>query len=1068
MTILKKHSLWILFLLIFFASCSMSLQEKIKKAEKLLDQEEYRESLTVLGQINGEESQNEDYFLLKGKLLFYFGYFTQAEKNFSMCLETLNHSHDPFQKQSMSADVFLFMGHIAFKTLKFDDSAGWYQKSYEKTKRVNSSQENEKITDSQKEKLNRIKIQSLKWLLLVFLEKNEKTKYADTLTLLKATGSRTEPYQALSFLDTEKGLKSIEYFEKSKDLLDSMLLDEKSLLSVYYAKCLQKQGNFFQAETLLNQIYDKVSEKNLPFEKKTLLLELSFLYQAMGDHVKASAKLKEAFDSLEEMTENENDQKNFVYAVFYFHNKDFPKAEELFIKLMDQKKAPFSYRVSSEYYLGMIALESNKYYEAIRYFENNLKQNKTDVPALYNNLAVCYINLNAEDKAKRYLTLSIDLLEKEIKADPSRKDELNEMLAHRLMNTAQIYFRKKSYQTCRYYLNKVLPLVQNNLKMTAFYQVISAKTFVYEAFEKKLAGNKLTIKLNKAIKDFQNAAIFFKQVEQYEKIGEIYFNLGKIQFQLKNYGEAGLSFQESLSNYEKASQKKGESLALYGLGAVYHIEKEYEEALPLLKKSIEKLDEIETQFNFKELSSEYFQENYGPYELYLDTLLITQKNEEALTYYEKIKSRSFLKMVYQGMIDIQSEIPLKLRNEIKLIYAQNSALNLKILTLNDWKYNRESERIRNNAINQIRKNDEKLKELRIEINLKSPNFSSIRYPAPVTLADIQKTLYDDELLLSYYLREDDKIIVFAVSKNNFQVFNLISYYPVKKLVSDFRKKLNYYSDDLFLLSELYETLFTTIHPLAKKFKRLIIVPDASLYYLPFEALVFKENKKNKFLLQESFVITYSHSAGILKLLRERKQPEYSKSVFSIGNANLVSAAALPFTQLEMEEIHRIMGGEIIMGEAASETKIRGTDLTPFRYIHLSTHGFFDENNYSKQAILLTQDQNNDGWLTLEEIYSLKLNSELVTLSACNTGIGKENREDGLFGLSQSFFYAGTRGLIASLWPVLDNTTAFTMIELYQNIKNRDRIPLALKKAKLKVYHDWKIIYSWAPFVYFGK
>ena len=133
MTILKKHSLWILFLLIFFASCSMSLQEKIKKAEKLLDQEEYRESLTVLGQINGEESQNEDYFLLKGKLLFYFGYFTQAEKNFSMCLETLNHSHDPFQKQSMSADVFLFMGHIAFKTLKFDDSAGWYQKSYEKT-----------------------------------------------------------------------------------------------------------------------------------------------------------------------------------------------------------------------------------------------------------------------------------------------------------------------------------------------------------------------------------------------------------------------------------------------------------------------------------------------------------------------------------------------------------------------------------------------------------------------------------------------------------------------------------------------------------------------------------------------------------------------------------------------------------------------------------------------------------------------------------------------------------------------------------------------------------------------
>ena len=158
---------------------------------------------------------------------------------------------------------------------------------------------------------------------------------------------------------------------------------------------------------------------------------------------------------------------------------------------------------------------------------------------------------------------------------------------------------------------------------------------------------------------------------------------------------------------------------------------------------------------------------------------------------------------------------------------------------------------------------------------------------------------------------------------------------------------------------------------------------------------------------------------------------------------------------------------------ASEKNFKDQSTVNYRFVHLATHGFVNEEKPGFSGLLLSPDETSseDGILYLAEVYNLQLNAELMTLSACETGLGKIARGEGLIGLTRGFLYAGAQNLLVSLWKVNDASTSRLMIDFYEDLLNGNSKSAALQTAKLNLINsDAKYAdpYYWAPFVLIGR
>jgi CHAT domain-containing protein len=187
---------------------------------------------------------------------------------------------------------------------------------------------------------------------------------------------------------------------------------------------------------------------------------------------------------------------------------------------------------------------------------------------------------------------------------------------------------------------------------------------------------------------------------------------------------------------------------------------------------------------------------------------------------------------------------------------------------------------------------------------------------------------------------------------------------------------------------------------------------------------------------------------------------------------------LPYTAQEADEILGVFRGGAnlkAVGFEASRAAATNGQLSDYRYLHFATHGYLDTERPSLSALVLSQvDQNNqplDGFLRVNDIYNTRLSADLVVLSACQTGLGKEVRGEGLMGLTRAFLYAGAPRVIVSLWNVNDRATAELMTKLYRNMLRADMRPAAaLRAAQLEMRKQkrWESPYYWAAFVQHGE
>jgi CHAT domain-containing protein/tetratricopeptide (TPR) repeat protein len=371
---------------------------------------------------------------------------------------------------------------------------------------------------------------------------------------------------------------------------------------------------------------------------------------------------------------------------------------------------------------------------------------------------------------------------------------------------------------------------------------------------------------------------------------------------------------------------------------------------------------------------------------------------------------------------------------------------------------------------------------------------------PAALTNVENDLHPDEALLEYVL-DDPTSFCISVTRRGAHVQELpVGRKEVEKLIQQFVDDVRAKGAGIEASKHLFRALLEPI-PEAKTATKLIIAPDGMLNLLPFEAL---RDSQGEYLLK-SRVISYVPSGTILDVLRqERKNGRAPRPFLGVGDvayenqgeagrriptpdtirARLVRGMAdlsgmrlqdLPETREEVERIGKIVGRDAVMllGKNATETAFKKEPLDQFRVLHLAVHGFADTQYPERSALVLGTDpkSSDDGLLQVREIIRLRLNAELTTLSACDTGVGKLQGQEGVSNLVEAFLVAGSRSVVASLWSADDTFASALMDRFYQRLGEGEDTRSALRDAKLDLlakYGDKVSPFYWAAFIAVGE
>jgi tetratricopeptide (TPR) repeat protein len=259
-----------------------------------------------------------------------------------------------------------------------------------------------------------------------------------------------------------------------------------------------------------------------------------------------------------------------------------------------------------------------------------------------------------------------------------------------------------------------------------------------------------------------------------------------------------------------------------------------------------------------------------------------------------------------------------------------------------------------------------------------------------------------------------------------------------------------------LMAELYSALIAPAADELVDAHRLIVVPHGLLHYLPFHALIDPSGRP----LVERVEVAYAPSAGALASCYGRPTlPEEGgrRVLFGVPNP------AIPRVQGEIDALAELFGSaRVFAGDAATEKAFR--EQSPEAdIIHLASHAVFREDNPLFSAIQLA-----DSWISLYDLYSLRLRAVLVTLSACATGLSQVLAGDELVGLTRGFFQAGAASVVVSLWAVNDASTAVLMERFYRVLERGAGPAAAMRTAQTELRREYPHPYYWAPFLVVGR
>jgi CHAT domain-containing protein len=370
-----------------------------------------------------------------------------------------------------------------------------------------------------------------------------------------------------------------------------------------------------------------------------------------------------------------------------------------------------------------------------------------------------------------------------------------------------------------------------------------------------------------------------------------------------------------------------------------------------------------------------------------------------------------------------------------------------------------------------------------ELQLDDSTLAGRTAKLPMTVKAVQAQLQPEELVLEYVLAEPGSFVL-AITSHSLRKYDLPSSKAIASLATQYRKDIHGRKADPMVAQALFNALLAPVHEYRER-TSVIVIPEGELNLLPFSALM----DSGEYALQ-SHTFSASPSTTVLCLLRGREPATLADRLQYVGVAawtesvehedlalrgasfpDLKHLQPLPSSKLEVETIARDfpVSSTVLLGSEATETKFKALPLDQYRVLHLALHGYADVEYPDRSALVFAPEigGKDDGLLEVREIRSLRLRASLVTLSACNTGVGPVGAVD-VADLGNAFIEAGAESVVSTLWELEDQSTTQLMTNFYQNLSAHQSKANALRAAQLGLMRAGLPPYYWASFQVVGE
>ena len=480
-------------------------------------------------------------------------------------------------------------------------------------------------------------------------------------------------------------------------------------------------------------------------------------------------------------------------------------------------------------------------------------------------------------------------------------------------------------------------------------------------------------------------------------------------------------------------------IVLFERGRISEMEKDVGAALEFYKKAIDVIEEQRSSANTEAAKIGFVADKQEPYRRLIQLLVEGKQYEAAFEYVERARARALVDMLASKR---EFAAPTLSAEQVRQLLAARESAEL---DSRGFDASGSTSRSRNVVL-----------DLSKKIAQASPELASLTSVTFVSASVLQRQIGDEEAMLEYYF-DGTLLYAFVLTPRALRV--VIQKTPT--LVTDvqnFRKAVQRPASTTYVsaAAQLYDILIRPLEDLLGA-RNLIIVPHGPIHYVSFAAL---QDGRGFFIDRWSYRML--PSASVLTLLRTNHGNKTGE-LLAFGNPDvgdqrydLINAQSEAVTVAGLFPKSRAL----VRREASkSAFQLYGSS---FRYLHFATHGAFDAEFPMKSSLYLAGSSPAAGSLTVDDLYSLKLDVDLVVLSACETGLGKVASGDDVVGLTRGFLYAGASSIVASLWQVDDLSTSELMTTFYRELPalgKRDALRQALLETKKKYPHP----FFWAAF-----
>jgi CHAT domain-containing protein/Tfp pilus assembly protein PilF len=685
--------------------------------------------------------------------------------------------------------------------------------------------------------------------------------------------------------------------------------------------------------------------------------------------------------------------------------------------------------------IGGVYNNLGQYPDALKYYEQSLLitkkvGDKAGEGTTLNNIGLVYNNLGQYSQALKYYEQALAI----------HKDVGNKVMEGTTLNNVGAIFRNLGqYPDALKYYSQAL---------------VIAKEVGNKAGEGMTLNNIGDVYNNQgqhaqAITYYEQALVIYKAVGDKAAEGAILNNIGLVYNNLRKYPDALKYYSQALVIVKEVGNKAGEGITLNNIGLVYNNQGQYADAEKTLFAAIEVLESLRSGLTDASKIG-IFETQSQTYRLLQQALIAQNKTNTALEIAERGRARAFVELLAQRQSsDANNQLTIKpptIQQIKQIAKVQNATLVQYSIVYDDLKNHGKADWRQSTLYIWMVKPTG-------EVAFKQVDLQSLTTP----LAE---------------LVTNSRASIGVRSRSS------IGVRPTEASLQEAK------ATAIQRLQQLHQIL---IQPIAQFLptdpnSQVIFIPQEFLFLVPFAAL---QDEQGKYLIEKHTIFT-APAIQVLELTHKARQqlgaqglaPLQSKNILVMGNPTMPSIPdstgklqqlpSLPGAETEAKAIAQLLNTQAIIGKDATKSAIL-QQLTTARIAHLATHGLLDDfKGFGVPgAVALTPEGNDNGLLTSSEILDMKLNAELVILSACDTGRGTITG-DGVIGLSRSLITAGVPSLIVSLWSVPDAPTASLMTEFYQNLKQSSDKAQALRNAMLTTMKQHPDPKDWAAFTLIGE